>query len=71
MWKEEKKRVSERIVSLNQPHVRPIVRGKAGKPTEFGAKISLSYVDGYGYVVIKRKNKHEKTSVIDIGLKEN
>ena len=50
MWEEEKNRVEERIVSLNQPHVRPIVRGKAGKPTEFGAKVSLSYVDGYVFL---------------------
>jgi hypothetical protein len=31
MWKEKKPRVDHRIVSLNQPHVRPIVRGKARK----------------------------------------
>lgn len=39
--------VSDRIVSIAQPHVRPIVRGKAGKPTEFGAKLSVSLVNGY------------------------
>ena len=33
MWSEKKTRVDQRIVSLSQPHVRPIVRGKAGKPT--------------------------------------
>lgn len=31
-----------RIVSISQPHVRPIVRGKAGKAVEFGAKLSAS-----------------------------
>ena len=35
-----------RIVSISQPHVRPIVRGKAGTPVEVGAKLSLSVVDG-------------------------
>lgn len=40
-------RVPNRIVSLSQPWVRPIVRGKAGKPVEFGAKLDLSVVDGY------------------------
>ncbi len=40
-------RIDDRIVSLRQPHVRPIVRGKAGRPTEFGAKLSLSTFDGY------------------------
>ena len=42
--------VKDRIVSISQPHIRPIVRGKAGKSTEFGAKISLSYVDGFVYL---------------------
>ncbi|WP_009546165.1 IS5-like element ISCysp18 family transposase [Crocosphaera subtropica] len=47
MWEKETKSVPERIVSITQPHIRPIVRGKAGKPTEFGAKLSVSYVDNY------------------------
>ncbi len=36
------------IVSITQPHIRPIVRGKAGKPVEFGAKLSVSCFDGEG-----------------------
>jgi len=39
-------RISDRIVSISQPHVRPIVRGKAGTKVEFVAKISLSLIDG-------------------------
>ena len=39
--------VSDRIVSMSQPFVRPIVRGKAGKPVEFGAKLDISIVDGW------------------------
>jgi hypothetical protein len=40
--------VADRIVSISQPHVRPIVRGKAGKKVEFGAKASISHQkDGY------------------------
>ncbi len=42
--------ISDRIVSLYQPHVRPIVRGKAKSPVEFGAKISVSLVDGMSFV---------------------
>ena len=38
------------IVSLTQPHIRPIVRGKAGTPVEFGAKLSVSYHNGYVFV---------------------
>lgn len=43
-------RIADRIVSLSQPHVRPIVRGKAGCPVEFGAKLSVSVVDGVSFV---------------------
>ena len=44
------KKVDDRIVSISQPHVRPIVRGKASAPVEFGAKISLSLVDGFSRI---------------------
>lgn len=43
-------RIDDRLVSISQPHVRPIKRGKAGAATEFGAKISVSLVDGLSYV---------------------
>jgi len=46
MYDENVRRIDDRIVSLAQPHVRPIVRGKAGAPVEFGAKIAVSCVDG-------------------------
>jgi len=41
------RRIADRIVSFTQPHVRPIVRGKAGKNVEFGAKISVASIDGF------------------------
>jgi IS5 family transposase len=50
MYKEHKHRIADRIVSLSQPHVRPIVRGKTAHPVEFGAKISGALVDGYAYL---------------------
>jgi transposase, IS5 family len=46
MYDGDVRRIDDRIVSLAQPHVRPIVRGKAGTPVEFGAKIAVSCVDG-------------------------
>jgi hypothetical protein len=42
--------VDDRIVSLSQPHVRPIVRGKAETPMAFGAKINMNVVGGYVFV---------------------
>jgi hypothetical protein len=41
--------VENRIVSITQPHVRPIPRGKANAKTEFGAKLAISVVNGYAY----------------------
>lgn len=46
MYDHRTHRMSGRIVSVSQPHVRPIVRGKARSSTEFGAKLSVSLVDG-------------------------
>jgi len=42
MYDSNTKRCDDRIVSISQPHVRPIVRGKQNKPVEFGAKLSVS-----------------------------
>ncbi|WMM91329.1 IS5/IS1182 family transposase, partial [Heyndrickxia coagulans] len=39
-----------RIVSISQPHVRPIVRGKAKANVEFGSKVAISVVDGYALI---------------------
>lgn len=54
MYNEKTHTISDRIVSISQPHVRPIKRGKQGKPVEFGAKLGLSVIDGY--------TTHEKLS---------
>ncbi len=43
-------RCPSRIVSIFQPHVHPIVRGKAGANVEFGAKIGASIVEGYTFI---------------------
>lgn len=40
-------RCKDRIVSISQPHVRPIVRGKQGAMVEFGSKLGLSVFNGY------------------------
>ena len=50
MYDDNVKSVPHRIVSIHQPHIRPIVRGKAGAHTEFGAKISISVVDGWSFL---------------------
>lgn len=50
MYEQKKHKVDDRIVSIHQPWVRPIVRGKATADVEFGAKISVSLVNGYAMI---------------------
>ena len=45
--------VPDRIVSISQPYIRPIVRGKAKAPVEFGAKLDLS-IDENGIARLER-----------------
>jgi len=42
--------IEHRIVSIHQPHVRPIVRGKTNAQVEFGAKINVSLMNGYAFL---------------------
>jgi IS5 family transposase len=50
MYEERSHRIEDRIVNLSQPHIRPIVRGKAKAAVEFGAKMAMSMVDGYARI---------------------
>jgi hypothetical protein len=50
MYDKKTHSIPARIVSIHQPHVRPIVRGKAKANTEFGAKIHLSLIDGFSFL---------------------
>ena len=43
-------KVPHRIVSLNKPYVRPIVRGKETKAVEFGAKVHKVQVSGISFI---------------------
>jgi len=47
MYSSQTHKVENRIVSLGQPWVRPIVRGKAKAKCEFGAKIDVSVSNGF------------------------
>ena len=42
MYDNKTHKVKDRIVSISQPYIRPIVRGKAKAPVEFGAKLDMS-----------------------------
>ena len=53
MHKTKTHSVPNRIVSISQPYLRPIVRGKVKAPVEFGAKFDISIVDG-GFARIEK-----------------
>lgn len=66
MYDAQSHRIESRIVSISQPHVRPIVRGKAGAPVEFGAKVELSLVDGYAFIDhLSWENFNESTYLLE------
>jgi len=45
MYDDKRNKIQDRIVSISQPWIRPIVRGKAGSNVEFGAKVNLSLTE--------------------------
>ena len=58
--------VKDRIVSITQPFIRPIVRGKAKAPVEFGVKLDLS-LDEYGMGRIEKisSNAYNEAEVLE------
>lgn len=60
MFEEKSNSIEERIVSISQPHVRPIVRGKTNAPVEFGAKLSISLVNGYAFLDVLSWNPYHE-----------
>jgi transposase, IS5 family len=50
MYQEKSHSVEHRLVSIHQPHVRPIVRGKTNANVEFGAKIQVSLMQGFAFL---------------------
>ncbi|NCP85695.1 MAG: transposase, partial [Bacteroidetes bacterium] len=67
MYGEKKNRCEDRIVSIHQPHVRPIVRGKQGKTVEFGSKVLAGITDD-GYTLLPKMDwnaYNEGSYVID------
>ena len=53
MFDNKVNRIEDRIVSIDQPYIRPIVRGKAKAPVEFGAKYDVS-VDEKGHARLEK-----------------
>ena len=51
MYHSKTQRCDDRIVSISQPYVRPILRGKLNKAVEFGSKLSVS-MNGDGVAIV-------------------
>ena len=71
MYRNRTHKVADRIVSISQPYIRPIVRGKAKTPTEFGAKLDMS-IDDHGMARIEKQSfdAYNESDVL-IGAIEN
>jgi hypothetical protein len=52
--------VPDRIVSLSQPWLRPIVCGKAKAAVEFGAKLDISVVNGWTRLEVLSFDAHNE-----------
>ena len=66
MYDNNTRKVEDRIVSIHQPHVRPIVRGKAKASVEFGAKIAVSMTKGFAFMdKMSWDNFNESTTLIE------
>ena len=66
MLVEKKHHVDNRIVSISQPYVRPIVRNKSRSKTEFGAKINIAIINGYATIdTLSWDSFNEGTTLID------
>ena len=67
MYNNSSHRIEDRIVSLHQPWVRPIIRGKANAKVEFGAKIDVSVCGGFARLEHSSFNAYnESKNLIDI-----
>lgn len=53
MYTNNVRSVKDRIVSISQPYLRPIIRGKAKAPVEFGAKLDMS-IDEHGFARLEK-----------------
>ena len=70
MYTHKKHSVENRIVSIHQPHVRPIVRGKRGAKVEFGSKIQVGLVDGICYLDYLSWDAYNESQYLEHSVEE-
>jgi len=60
--------VKDRIVSVHQPHIRPMVRGKYPVNVEFGPKVLLNLYDDYLWLEDIQFNNVSDTQLLDCAI---
>ena len=59
---------ADRIISIFQPHLRPIVRGKAKARAEFGAKTGAGIYEGYTFIDHLNWNAYNEESDAELQI---
>lgn len=62
---------ANRIVSIFQPHVRPIKRGKARAEAEFGAKIGAAIYEGYTFINHHSWNAYNESTELKLQIEKS
>lgn len=57
-----------RIISIFQAHIRPIVRGKAKSMTEFGSKIGASITNGFTFIDHHNWDAYKESSDLELQI---
>lgn len=60
--------VKERIVSVHQPHIRPMVRGKYPNEVEFGPKVLFSLKNGFLFLDDMMFNNVSDSQLLETGI---
>lgn len=68
MFKQDFHSCKDRIISIFQPHIRPIVRGKSKAPTEFGAKMGVSITYGYTFIDHHSWNAYNESQDLELQI---
>jgi hypothetical protein len=70
MYDHKTHRVPDRIVSLAQPFIRPIVRGKAKAKVEFGPKLDLVNESGVFHIAKYQYDPYNESSTLPLAVED-
>jgi hypothetical protein len=62
--------IPNRIVSISQSHLRPIVRGKTNAPVEFGAKVATAHIGGFAFVIHMGYDNFSEAKYLEVSAEE-